>query len=1621
MRVCHFLWRWQFAVLCSLALLASCSDSGGSSSARQKMAPQPAILTLTPYETQILVGWENPVTTDATLLSLVVRWSLPSFADEANEANLTIKTGSKLATGSQQILIRGLMNNTRYRVEVIGYYQRLEQICNADCNICFTAQRETDDYYEALVGEGETTTGLNLDNAVQYREEPPPQPPSPSHSLGGGEDSDGDGTGDSLDPDDDGNGLIEIANAAEFNNIRYALDGSGKAIDGGEGNLSFITSGCEGLNGTTACYGYELTGNISLAAYASWTPFALDRNNSHFPVIATAFKGRLDGRGYSITDLFIYEPSSCVGLFGNAENAAITNLNLFFTNISGVSQVGSLIGRGENVTLSSVFSEGNSVRGGGARIGGLVGRGIGASIRQAVAHTRIISGLFSVGGIGGDLPSGRVERSLANTSTLDGGVGNAGGLIGFGYNATVIASSAYTKGISGITSSVGGLIGNGYGATVVSSSTEGTVGALTASQVGGLLGDGRFARVYNSSASSGSVEGFRDVGGLIGSGHYSVVNRSFAIKSLVRATEDGGGLIGDGEFGEVFDSYASVTDIYATREAGGLIGDAENAYIASSYARFNSVRSDREAGGLVADGEGLTLFGVYAEGDWVQGAVTSAGGLVGFAPRANITDSHATMERIRGKEAGGLVGRGDNIFISHSSYNGSLVYGSDALLVTGGFFFVLLPGKAGGLVGQGSSPSIQHSTVRAEQIISDSDAGGLVGEGADAIINASSAHTRLVYSDDGNSGGLVARGDRASIVVSFANSTSLCGGENAAGLVASGDEVRIYHSYARTGQICNARSAGGLIGRGDNGRIAFSYAENGVMEDVGIAAGLIGRGSGSVVRSSYAASGTINASNMAGGLIGMGDDSILFSNYATVNRLQGRNLVGGLVAQGGNSWLVSSYAKARLVAPAKAGGLIGEGDGAHIITSYAAVGPLPPSAGGLIGASSGDINASYWDLNVSGRTDITQLGPSAGVTSLMPSGDPMAEHAKTTFELQQPTGYAGIYASWANTSFILRQLDNNLIIECDRYEEGASGSATDFPWDFGNSSQYPALRCVTGGEARQRIPNALPVESFLPQPAAPSPPPPTANETLQEDLLIGRQWYLDRIGVKELWRQNITGAGVHISIVDDALDFSHPDLIPNIVAGKSRNYMEEPDNPFYDRPEPFDEDEDGHGTSAAGIMAARGDNGIGIKGVAPQAGIYLSNLLLAPISQYIMDALTPRTNETLVVSNSWGANLPSFLVPARATFDEVVVENLKGKGVNYVFSAGNTRASEDMASYEERLNHRGVITVCAVGRDNRSAPYSNQGPNLWLCAPSGNRDAENCRVSYLRNNINSDPSHCGLATTDLVLGGYNPTTLWPGPGGLVLPTQRRHLRSPHWNFGGGDFYVLDGSEFVYLEPVGGSREYHRFFSGTSAAVPVVSGVIALLRSAYPELTWRDVKLILAESAEKIDIADASWQPAARGYHNNSRFYNHSIDYGFGLIDAAEANRLAKSWQPLPPLRVASAQRHRLRPSSSSSEILLQVDGIDFIEWTEIELESEQDDFGDMELTLVSPLGTRSLLTRTHECLGEGFRPCPIPAGFTFATAANLGQPIEGIWRLEGKGLSSDLFWQLRFYGHRQTN
>ena len=410
---------------------------------------------------------------------------------------------------------------------------------------------------------------------------------------------------------------------------------------------------------------------------------------------------------------------------------------------------------------------------------------------------------------------------------------------------------------------------------------------------------------------------------------------------------------------------------------------------------------------------------------------------------------------------------------------------------------------------------------------------------------------------------------------------------------------------------------------------------------------------------------------------------------------------------------------------------------------------------------------------------------------------------------------------------------------------------------------------------------------------------------LGSDPLYTYQWHLKNTGqsvgvitpaisgndinVEGVWGGNITGKGVRVAVIDTGVDMFHPDLKDNIIADSSYNYHTASNNPtparvvsssdgggYYDYP---------HGTAVAGLIAAKGWNGIGTRGVAPDAKLISFNALeiyageaaalyaAHEIPNLLSDAdlQLHRLNDALVrnietidiYSNSWGSSTITLAndYPSTTDFDNQlkygVVNGRDGNGSIYIKSAGNGRLSCSninvescaMDNFEQMQTNGYFIVVGASGSDGRFAPYSTPGSNLLVNAPGGG-------VSnyYLK------PDEQMIVTTDMVgkARGYD----------AEIPYE---TSVAHFNVEGNENY-----------------DYTQVMNGTSAAAPIVSGVVALMLEANPSLTWRDIRLILARTAIQNDATNSSWNTNAAGLHFNN-------NYGFGRIDAQGAVAMARTF------------------------------------------------------------------------------------------------------------------------------
>lgn len=385
----------------------------------------------------------------------------------------------------------------------------------------------------------------------------------------------------------------------------------------------------------------------------------------------------------------------------------------------------------------------------------------------------------------------------------------------------------------------------------------------------------------------------------------------------------------------------------------------------------------------------------------------------------------------------------------------------------------------------------------------------------------------------------------------------------------------------------------------------------------------------------------------------------------------------------------------------------------------------------------------------------------------------------------------------------------------------------------------------------------------------------------------------------------------------------------------------------------FGSDVDAHGTAVAGIIAAEANDQGGV-GVAPGAR-------LGWLSYYYegYDASLARTVDFDIVNNSWG------FFPGFATSDDLSDPNSVASGIDSLLRFASETGRSGLGSISvhaagnDNFNAIGewfsgtrfTISVAATESDGFAAYYSSYGSSVLLTAPSA-----------------------AVTTDGGGAGGYGP-----------------------------EDYIFD-------------------FGGTSGSAPVVTGVVALMLEAAPGLGWRDVKTILALSAAQTGSApdatapaeteDGLWQVLGNGNWNGGGQLYH-VNYGYGMVDAFAAVRMAEAWLTMTGGAATSANETVISTAApldsplpiappmqavpQVTRIAIEVTEDVLIETVYLSLRWMHQQTYDLAARLIAPDGYAVMLSEN-----EGFAPAEpgIAVSWTFGIEALRNLSARGTWTLE---------------------
>jgi subtilisin family serine protease/subtilisin-like proprotein convertase family protein len=487
------------------------------------------------------------------------------------------------------------------------------------------------------------------------------------------------------------------------------------------------------------------------------------------------------------------------------------------------------------------------------------------------------------------------------------------------------------------------------------------------------------------------------------------------------------------------------------------------------------------------------------------------------------------------------------------------------------------------------------------------------------------------------------------------------------------------------------------------------------------------------------------------------------------------------------------------------------------------------------------------------------------------------------------------------------------------------------------------------------------------------------------DPMWTHQWYLNdgctqgfHLNITAAWRMGYTGKGVVVTIIDDGLESDHEELASNYDSNASVDLN---DNDADPRPRYESRNENKHGTRCAGEVAANGNNRLCGVGVAFNARIGGIRLLDGKITDRLeAKALTYNANYIDIFSASWGplddgktVDGPGAL--SRAAFASGIINGRHGKGIVYVWAAGNGGRHGDNCNCDGYTSSIYTITIGGATQDNKMPKYGERcSATMASTYSSGHIFQSGIITSDLHNSCTRH--HTGTSASAPIAAGMialvleaNRNLTWRDVQYIiVLTAERRNLTSNDWRTNGV-----------------GKHYSHNFGFGLLNAGKMISAA----------LQWLPIEKQLSCEVHYLKLENANDKTFVIKQNNTVVF---SI-YAYNLINLRDMHesRLKMTYNNHSAIDVCKSNLNYLEHVVSVITLLSGVRG-QFI------------------INLISPANTVSNLLeyRRLDKSVDGFKSWP------FMSVHFWGEKLIGEWRLEIINNSTkDAYlkeWHLKFYG-----
>ncbi|KAJ3300535.1 Proprotein convertase subtilisin/kexin type 7 [Borealophlyctis nickersoniae] len=219
------------------------------------------------------------------------------------------------------------------------------------------------------------------------------------------------------------------------------------------------------------------------------------------------------------------------------------------------------------------------------------------------------------------------------------------------------------------------------------------------------------------------------------------------------------------------------------------------------------------------------------------------------------------------------------------------------------------------------------------------------------------------------------------------------------------------------------------------------------------------------------------------------------------------------------------------------------------------------------------------------------------------------------------------------------------------------------------------------------------------------------------------------MNVLPVWSRGINGSGIMVSVIDDGVQYTHPDLAPNWSEENSYNFNDRTHNVM-----PQSEAEN-HGTRCAGTIAAAVNNacGVGVAFGARLAGERLVANVTSDASE--AQALNHKIQNIDIYSSSWGPGDDGMSVDGpdtltKAAMAEGVLSGRNGRGSIYVFAAGNGGYDGDNCNFDGYANSIYTIAIGAITSAGIMPSYGEQCSAHLAVAYSGGNGLGICTNAH---------------------------------------------------------------------------------------------------------------------------------------------------------------------------------------------------------------------------------------------------------------------------------------------------